>query len=204
MRNVEKQQKISTILFVIITAIFFFAMLSGCSTTVPVTAKFPNAPENLLVKCPQLEKLGNEVKLSDISKTVTTNYTTSWFYDDRYVQNKTFERSLYVVRPVDENTQIVVNVYHDFNSELITTSHTIDLMPVQSGSSWGTGVFGTATFGESDLREGIQRGGRLKRAKATQLEFIGPTGLTTGTVGRQWGLNSIAYKYKRRKVRSQK
>jgi hypothetical protein len=134
----------------------------------------------------------------------TTNYTTSWFYDDRYVQNKTFERSLYVVRPVDENTQIVVNVYHDFNSELITTSHTIDLMPVQSGSSWGTGVFGTATFGESDLREGIQRGGRLKRAKATQLEFIGPTGLTTGTVGRQWGLNSIAYKYKRRKVRSQK
>ena len=42
----------------------------------PVTAKFPNAPENLLVKCPQLEKLGNEVKLSDISKTVTTNYTT--------------------------------------------------------------------------------------------------------------------------------
>ena len=51
-------------------------MFSGCSTTVPVTAKFPNVPEQLLVKCPQLEKLGNEVKLSDISKTVTTNYTT--------------------------------------------------------------------------------------------------------------------------------
>ena len=76
MRNVEKQQRISTILFVIITAIFFIAMFSGCSTTVPVTAKFPNVPEQLLVKCPQLEKLGNEVKLSDISKTVTTNYTT--------------------------------------------------------------------------------------------------------------------------------
>ena len=76
MRNVEKQQRISTILFVIVTAIFFIAMFSGCSTTVPVTAKFPNVPEQLLVKCPQLEKLGNEVKLSDISKTVTTNYTT--------------------------------------------------------------------------------------------------------------------------------
>ena len=35
-------------------------MLSGCSTTVPVTAKFPNTPENLLVKCPQLEKLSGE------------------------------------------------------------------------------------------------------------------------------------------------
>ena len=76
MRNVEKQQRISTILFVIVTAIFFIAMFSGCSTTVPVTAKFPEAPERLLAKCPQLEKLGNEVKLSDISKTITVNYTT--------------------------------------------------------------------------------------------------------------------------------
>jgi hypothetical protein len=75
MKNIEKQQRISTILFVIITAIFFFAMLSGCSTTVPVTAKFPQVPERLLVKCPELEKLGNEVKLSDISKTITVNYT---------------------------------------------------------------------------------------------------------------------------------
>jgi hypothetical protein len=76
MRNIEKQQKISTILFVIITALFFIAMFSGCSTTVPVIAKFPSAPEQLLAKCPQLEKLGNEVKLSDISKTITVNYTT--------------------------------------------------------------------------------------------------------------------------------
>jgi hypothetical protein len=134
----------------------------------------------------------------------TTNYTTSWFYDDRYVQDKTFVRSLYVVRPVDEDTQIVVNVYHDFNNEDVITSHTIDLMPVVTGGVWGTAIFGTSEFGESNLREGIQRGGRLKRAKATQLEFVGPTALTTGTVGRQWGLNSIAYKFKRRKVRSQK
>ena len=76
MKDIEKQQRISTILFVIVTAIFFIAMFSGCSTTVPVTAKFPNTPENLLVKCPQLEKLSDEVKLSDISKTITANYTT--------------------------------------------------------------------------------------------------------------------------------
>lgn len=49
--------------------------LTGCSTVVPVTAKFPEVPERLLVKCPQLEKLGNEPKLSDVSKTVTINYT---------------------------------------------------------------------------------------------------------------------------------
>ena len=51
-------------------------MLVGCSTTVPVTAKFPEIPDRLMQKCPQLEKLGEEAKLSDISKTVTVNYTT--------------------------------------------------------------------------------------------------------------------------------
>lgn len=51
-------------------------LLVGCSTTVPVTAKFPEVPERLMQKCPQLEKLGNEAKLSDISKTVTINYST--------------------------------------------------------------------------------------------------------------------------------
>ena len=56
--------------------LLFVLILTGCSTTVPVTAKFPDVPERLLVKCPQLEKLENEVKLSDISKTVTNNYTT--------------------------------------------------------------------------------------------------------------------------------
>ena len=47
--------------------IILVLMLVGCSTVVPVTAKFPDVPERLLVKCPQLEKLNNESKLSDIT-----------------------------------------------------------------------------------------------------------------------------------------
>ena len=98
MKDIEKQQRISTILFVIVTAIFFIAMFSGCSTTVPVTAKFPNAPEHLLAKCPQLEKLGNEVKLSDISKTVTANYTT--YYEcavkhDAFIEWYNIQKNIY-------------------------------------------------------------------------------------------------------------
>jgi len=62
-------------------------ILTGCSTTVPVTAKFPDVPERLLVKCPQLEKLENEAKLSDIGKTVTNNYTT---YYECAVKNDAF------------------------------------------------------------------------------------------------------------------
>ena len=51
-------------------------LISGCSTVVPVTVKFPEAPSKLQVKCPQLEKLKDESKLSEVSKTITMNYST--------------------------------------------------------------------------------------------------------------------------------
>ena len=54
----------------------FIVLLSGCSTVVPVSMKFPDVPERLLQKCSTLEKLENESKLSDVSKTITNNYTT--------------------------------------------------------------------------------------------------------------------------------
>ena len=55
--------------------IFLVAMLTGCSTTVPVVAKFPDVPKHLLIKCTQLNKLNDGAKLSDVSKTIAVNYT---------------------------------------------------------------------------------------------------------------------------------
>jgi hypothetical protein len=55
--------------------IFLVALLTGCSTTVPIVAKFPDVPKHLMSKCPQLNKLGDESKLSDVSKTIALNYT---------------------------------------------------------------------------------------------------------------------------------
>ena len=50
--------------------------LIGCSTTVPVVSKFPDAPGKLATeKCPNLNKLGEDAKLSDVAKTVTGNYS---------------------------------------------------------------------------------------------------------------------------------
>ena len=53
--------------------------LVGCSTVVPVKAKFPDIPNKLLEQCPNLQKLNDESKLSDVAKTVTVNYST--YYD---------------------------------------------------------------------------------------------------------------------------
>lgn len=49
--------------------------LTGCSTTVPVVAKFPEVPKLLLVKCPNLQELNADAKLSDVAKIITVNYS---------------------------------------------------------------------------------------------------------------------------------
>jgi len=97
MNDYEKQQRISTALIIFFTLVIVL-LVSGCSTTVPVKAKFPEAPERILVKCPQLEKLGNEVKLSDISKTITVNYTT--YYEcavkhDAFIEWYNVQKNIY-------------------------------------------------------------------------------------------------------------
>jgi len=52
-------------------------LLSGCSTVVPVVAKFPDAPgKGAMTGCPALQKLNNDAKLSDVANTVTVNYST--------------------------------------------------------------------------------------------------------------------------------
>ena len=58
---------------------FFLILMTGCSTVVPVTSKFPDVPERLMIKCPQLEKVSETPTLSDVTKIITNNYTT--YYD---------------------------------------------------------------------------------------------------------------------------
>ncbi len=52
------------------------ALLSACSTVVPVTAKFPAVPAIVMERCPDLKKITTETTtMSVLSKTVTENYT---------------------------------------------------------------------------------------------------------------------------------
>ncbi len=72
----QAQRQVSTLIVVGITIMFVLAMCSGCSTPVPVTAKFPEAPGKLATqRCPDLQKLKDDAKLSDVSRTVTLNYS---------------------------------------------------------------------------------------------------------------------------------
>jgi hypothetical protein len=54
----------------------FILFLTGCSTVLPVTQKFPDVPEILMEKCPQLETIEkSEIVLSEFLKVVTRNYS---------------------------------------------------------------------------------------------------------------------------------
>ena len=51
--------------------------LSACSTLVPVSMTFPEAPgRQAQVACPNLQKLKDDALLSDVSRTITINYST--------------------------------------------------------------------------------------------------------------------------------
>jgi hypothetical protein len=138
-----------------------------------------------------------EIDLTEFPST----YITSWFDDDRYVQEKTFVAPEFVMKEVEASTQIKVNVYYNFDSSTVARSQTIALDPTTTGGEYGVGLYGTAVYGKSTVGASIYVGNPMGKANAVQLEFIGPTDLITDTPGREWGINSISYKYKRRNIK---
>jgi hypothetical protein len=62
------------IIFAIV--IMLVLAITGCSTAVPVTARFPDPPGSLATQsCAELQKLKEDARLSDVSRTVTVNYS---------------------------------------------------------------------------------------------------------------------------------
>jgi hypothetical protein len=55
--------------------VFALALGLTACTTVPVTARFPDKPGELVsTACPNLEKLKDSPTLSDVSRTIANNY----------------------------------------------------------------------------------------------------------------------------------
>lgn len=58
-----------------LAVVFGSILLSGCSIfAVPVTTKFPDAPETLQEKCAALKEATKDMTLTDYTKTVVNNY----------------------------------------------------------------------------------------------------------------------------------
>ena len=151
-------------------------------------------------------------------------YTTSWFSDATYAQLKTFIRPYFVFKDVPIDTIIRLNRYKNYDeTNPIGGTRSIFLAPTTGGAVYSlndaspgevyvadpppepllanSATYGFSTEGAALKRKGISP---LGRGFAIQLQFLGPDETTYEVQfpGRKWGLNSIAYKYKRRKIRS--
>jgi hypothetical protein len=150
-------------------------------------------------------------------------YTTSWFNDATYAQLKTFIRPYFVFKDVPSDTIIRLNRYKNYDeTNPIGGTRSIFLSPTTGGAVYSTdtnpgevyvadpppipldpndATYGFSTVGAALKRKGISP---LGRGYSIQLQFLGPNESTYDVQypGRKWGLNSIAYKYKRRKIRS--
>jgi hypothetical protein len=74
--NKQEDQEIVSSVIIFAIVIMLVLAITGCSTTVPVSAKFPDAPRLGQGTCPQLQTVPDDVKLSGLTATVTTNYST--------------------------------------------------------------------------------------------------------------------------------
>jgi uncharacterized protein YceK len=76
MKKQQDQQVVSSLIMFAVVIIIILAV-SGCSTAVPVTARFPEPPgKGAMTGCPALQKLNDGARLSDVANTVTVNYST--------------------------------------------------------------------------------------------------------------------------------
>ena len=73
----NRDQGVVSSLIIFALVILLILAVSGCATSVPVTARFPEPPgKGAMTGCPALQKLNDGAKLSDVATTVTMNYST--------------------------------------------------------------------------------------------------------------------------------
>ncbi len=64
-------------LFALVIYILLAFLITACSTAVPLTQNFPEAPAMLKEKCPELKTIaGERVTIVEFTRTVSENYTT--------------------------------------------------------------------------------------------------------------------------------
>lgn len=77
MTKKENESTLFRLTILVVLAVLILGCCSGCTTAVPVTAKFPDAPgKGAMEACPDLKKLADGAKLSGVANTVTDNYET--------------------------------------------------------------------------------------------------------------------------------
>lgn len=133
--------------------------------------------------------------LAGVESSFESYYRTGWIDGNSYSMKKMWRRPDFVLKQLNNPGVLNVKVFHDFEEAdgFERKNININLPTSSSGFVWDTGVWDTATWGAKSVGAQVVRGSNLGLARSVQLLFTGPTGL-------YWGIDSIAYKFNKRKV----
>ena len=129
-------------------------------------------------------------------------YRTRWIDGGMYVQKKMFRRPTIVAKQPDSATSLTIDVYHDFEEENRKRTFTLSLPAASTNLVWNTGQWRSASnsllaassWGQGSAGGFIKDSKGLGLCKCVQLKI-------TGESGKEWGINSVTWKFSPRRVR---
>lgn len=120
-------------------------------------------------------------------------YRTRWMDAGSYSQKKMFRRPDVVVKQADIASNLILDIYTDYEESVKRKSYSIPVPVVGNGMIWGVSYWGQANWGQPNVGSQIVNGRSIGLSKSIQVEF-------SGTAGVRWGINSFTLKYNPRKV----
>lgn len=129
--------------------------------------------------------------ISGTTQGFNSYYRTKWYDAGSYMQRKMFRRPEIVIKESNNSQTIGVSVFHDFDEQEAQRTFNIS-QPQTGGLVWDSGLWGELWAAGAESSR-ISKGKNLGLAKTIQLQFTGPT-------GQEWGINSVGFKFKPRRV----
>lgn len=167
------------------------------STTLHVAAH-PTQAQMLSVDIYEQEQ--DNITGADIS--FESRYRTRWIDAGSYSQKKMFRRPDLVVKQVENDMNISVEIYGDYEeaegSEI--KSFTVFVPASSGGFVWGSSKWGESNWGSANSGSQVIGGRTIGLARSVQLEF---SNVVAGfPQSQKWGISSYTLKYVPRKVKS--
>lgn len=119
-------------------------------------------------------------------------YITRWVDGGLISAKKMWRQPDFVLKQPTTDLTLTVDVYRDWEEENARRNYTMVVGGSGAGMVWGNNW--GSNWGSAAVGSQYQKGQRLGLSRAVQLKVAGPG-------GRDWGINSITYKYNQRRIR---
>jgi hypothetical protein len=125
--------------------------------------------------------------IGGVAADMESYYVTKWQDAGTTSLRKFWRRPQFLVRQLGADTQLTVDVFHDWDRTVTARTFTLDFTGAEFSGGYESWV-------QPDLGSDLVKGSNLGLASAVQLKVSGPS-------GKPWGVNGITYKFNPRRSR---